>query len=261
MGYAGRRIKKTSTKLLTIFYILIILCIIGILVSASVLYLSKKEYRQGALVYEQLRLAQKENDERIYQSDLGFDPVFIDFKMLAGVNSEIAAWLYSKNTIINYPVVQGGDNEYYLTHLFNTEKNKMGCLFIDYRNSRDFSDKNTIIYGHNMKDGSMFASLVNYQSQDYYNEHKIIQLYTPQQTYNLELFADIIDDGRQAFLRLNFSDENDFYTYINELKAHSSFSSDVTLLPEDRIVTLATCTYNFKDARYALFGRLSLVTN
>ena len=260
MGYSGRRIKKTSSRLLAILYILMILCAIGILYSAIVLYHSRQEYRQGTSVYEQIGLVQKKNDNTEEKLNSSSEAELIDFKVLAQINPETAGWLFSENTIIDYPVVQGKDNEYYLTHLFNGEKNKMGCLFIDYRNSRDFSDKNTIIYGHNMKNGSMFASLTNYQSQSYYEEHSTIRLYTPQYSFNLELFADMVGDGSQAFVRLDFDDDNDFYTYISKLKAGAAFKSKTVLQPQDRIVTLSTCTYNFSNARYVLFARLSPIT-
>ena len=95
-------------------------------------------------------------------------PIIVDFEVLQTENKDIIAWLHCPDTKINYPVAQSEDNSYYLKHLYDGTANKVGCLFIDYENAEDFSDNNTIIYGHNMKNGSIFGTLDSYKKADYW---------------------------------------------------------------------------------------------
>ena len=113
----------------------------------------------------------------------------IDFGALAAVNGDLAGWLRIEETAVDYPLVQGADNDHYLNHLFDGTANKSGAIFIDSRNDRNFEDQNTLIYGHHMRDGSMFASLVNYKEQAYYDEYPVMLLFTPGGNYLVEFFA------------------------------------------------------------------------
>ena len=104
----------------------------------------------------------------------------MDFETLRASGPDIIGWLTLLNTAINYPVTQTDNNEYYLKHLYDGTYNKAGCLFADYENKADFSDRNTIIYGHNMRDGSMLAVLNEYDEQRYFDEHPQMYLMTPE---------------------------------------------------------------------------------
>lgn len=179
------------------------------------------------------------------------------FSVLSEVNSDVRAWIWQEGTCIDYPVVIGEDNTYYLNHLFNGEKNKLGCLFIDYRNNGDFSDRNTVIYGHNMKNGTMFHSITDYKDPAVYATRPTMTIYTPDGTYNLELFAGVIISGDEQFVKFDFSSEEEFLSYAEQLKENSTFESDVAVLPGDRLVTLCTCSYEFDNYRYELVGKLS----
>ncbi len=236
---------------------LMALCVAGLLLSARALISGNREYAQGDAAYEQIR-RQRNQQQADPAADMPPDEAAgVDFAALRQINPEVVAWLAAQGSALDYPVVQGADNDYYLTHLFTGEQNKLGCLFADYRGSSDFSDKNTVIYGHNMKDGSMFASLTNYREQGYYDSYPSMRLYTPKGGYTLELFAGVVADGADDFVRLGFNDDADFLAYIDALKAKSTFKSDVLVQGQDRIVTLFTCSYDFSNARYALFGKLT----
>lgn len=180
----------------------------------------------------------------------------MDFMYLRIKNDDIVAWITAPGLPIDLPIVQGDDNNFYLTHLFDRQPNRLGTLFVDIQNAGDFSDKNTVIYGHNMNDGSMFASLANYRKQEFYESFPVMELYTPYGDYIVELFAGYVASGDEPFLRFNFNDETDFLKYIVWLKSRSTFKSSVDVQPEDRIVTLATCTYEYDNARYVVFGKL-----
>lgn len=179
-------------------------------------------------------------------------PIAVDFSVLKKENSDIVAWLYSEDTPINYPVVQGKDNEKYVHTMFNGKEGSSGTLFMDYRNDSDISDEHTIIYGHNMKNTTMFGTIQKYRNQSYYDSHKIMYLLTPTKNYKIELFtgyttnmySDIYDLGK-----LNQAKRNN-------LLRQSNFKSEVNLNEEDKIITLSTCAYEYDDARYVLMGVL-----
>lgn len=180
----------------------------------------------------------------------------MDFSGLKAVNEDVVGWLSAEAVGINYPVVLGTDNAYYLDHLVTHEPSRLGSLFADYRNQGDFSDRNTVIYGHNMQDGSMFAGLMEYKKQEVYEQPPTLLLFTPDGDYRIELFAGVITDGRQDFGRQDFSTTFDFLAYIDNLRDQSTFQSDVRIKEEDRIITLSTCTYEFEEGRFVVFGKL-----
>lgn len=190
-----------------------------------------------------------------------YEPVQeVDMDYLRSVNSDIVGWLYCPGTVINYPVVQGTDNTYYLSHLADGSENRNGCLFVDCDNSADLSDENTIIYGHHMQSGAMFASLVKYADQSYYEEHPYMYLDVGDDQYLVEVFAGYdaaVDDD--AYCR-TFACEEDFVEWLDQVKAKSDFSADVEVAVGDHIVTFSTCSYVFEDARYVVHGKLLLLS-
>jgi len=179
----------------------------------------------------------------------------IDFKELESIGKDAVAWLYSPGTAIDYPVMKAQDYDYYLRHLPDGTLNANGSLFIDYNCASDFSDPLTVIYGHHMMSGSMFASLNGYKKQQYYQEHPCMYLYTKQGNYRIDLlYGCVIGAGQwreQAFM---------FAENINALLAygeyHTTFESDAVYSGGDRIVALSTCSYEFDDARYVVIGIL-----
>jgi sortase B len=180
----------------------------------------------------------------------------VDFEGLRGVNPDFAAWLLCVGTNVNYPVVHGADNTYYLTHLFDYRQNGSGSLFIDYRNSPGFADRNTIIYGHNMRNHSMFWTLTRYRDPAFYRAHPTFRLLTSEGNYEIQLFAGYVASTENNAWRVHFSSDDDFLEWVGARKGYSAFASDVSVEAGDRVVTLSTCAYDFNDARYVLFGKL-----
>lgn len=210
------------------------------------------EYESGGSVYAGLaETAHGETDSPAVQDSAG-----IDFAGLAEINPDIAAWITVPDTVIDYPVVQGRDNEYYLGHLFNKTANRSGCVFINSGNSRDFSDKNTVLYGHHMRNGTMFADLEKYRDQAWADEHAVISLITPDGRYTVRPFAAAEYSADEQLIRMGFADYREFAAYIRELKNRSVFQTDLEVHPADRIVTLQTCTYGIENGRFAVFGVL-----
>ena len=180
----------------------------------------------------------------------------VDYEALTGMNGDYACWLYAPGTQIDYPVVQGEDNSYYLKRMFNGERNSAGTLFIDYRNLPDFQDPNTLVYGHHMRNDSMFGTLTDYAEQAYFEAHPLMLVMARDAIYLLELFAGYTTSDGDHCYDIAISDEEDMAAFVAEAVGKSDFLSGVDVLTTDRLVTLSTCAYAFENARYILIGRL-----
>ena len=194
--------------------------------------------------------------EKKPDADPEVSPLQVDFEALRAQSTDYVAYIYSPDTKINYPVAYTDNNFYYIDHIPGDIENANGTIFIDCRNASDFSDKNTCIYGHNMNDGSMFASLRNYREADYYPEHPVIYLSTPEFNYRLDLIAGcIVEPTSYAYAR-EFETDDQFLAHVDMLKENSTFASNVEVTAEDKLVTLSTCTYEIDDGRYVVVGKL-----
>lgn len=183
-------------------------------------------------------------------------PIEVNFEVLKQKNSDIVGWIYLENSPINFPVVQGKDNDYYLRRLIDGTYNIAGTIFMDYRNDKNMNDWNTIIYGHNMKNSTMFGTLLNYKEQSYYDEHKIMYYITENKKYEVELIAGYTESSDNIIY--NISNNEYMKDKILEFaKNKSTFKSNVEINAEDKILTLSTCSYDFDEARYILMGILN----
>ncbi|KAL1110006.1 hypothetical protein AAG570_014012 [Ranatra chinensis] len=169
------------------------------------------------------------------------EDLVVDFNSLKKINPEIVGWLTCKGTPISYPVVHTNNNDFYLDHLFNKKKNPSGCLFVDANNSYGWVDKNTIIYGHNMLDGSMFSTLERYNSSGYYQQYPEFELLTPEKNYKIEVFSGYYVPADGAAWNMYFPTDESFESWVSDSKAQSAFSSNVTLAPADQVITFSTC--------------------
>lgn len=205
------------------------------------------EYRQGTQVYENMQNLASPEEE----GEKG-----IDFAALRKENPDIKAWLRAEDTVIDYPVVQGKDNQYYLYRMADRSENGKGSLFIDYRCKKPFEQFNTIIYGHRMKDGSMFHALTEYESSEFYKEHRIMELFLPEKQYKVEIFAAVRIPADSTLYKWGFSGKAEKKTYLAQIAEENILETDIMPGPEDRIVMMSTCTYEFEDARLVVYGRL-----
>ena len=188
--------------------------------------------------------------------DPNVSPLSVDFDSMLTQNDDVRGWLYNPDTIVNYPVVQSKDNDYYLYRLIDGSSNSSGSLFVDYRCAADFSSNHTLIYGHNMKDGSMLSTITNYWKQDYYEEHPFMYLNTPEQNYRIDLFSAYVTPADSDAYDIYFDVGADYMAFLEKLMSRSNFDSTVELTENDKIVTLSTCTYEYDNARYVVHGKL-----
>lgn len=183
----------------------------------------------------------------------------IEHDRLREINGHYQFWLYAAGTPIDYPVVQGGNNSFYIDHMFNRRANRAGTLFVDYRNLTDFRDPNTLIYGHHMRDSSMFHGLTDYESRGFFDAHPFMVAVGRDEIYVIEVFAGYVTDGHDHCYDIAISDENDMQKFVAEAEKKSNFDAHVEIdCRKDHLVTLSTCAYNFENARYIVIGRLGL---
>lgn len=187
---------------------------------------------------------------------LGESPIDIDFDALLAQNDQVVGWIYCEDTPINYPVARGTDNDYYLHRLIDGSYSGGGTIFFDWMCSADFSGRNTVVYGHNMNDGSMFACIRKYSTQEFYDTHPVMYFNSPTQNYRLDIFSGYITDAAADTYTVGFVSDADFQAYLDKVCSLSNFSSDVEVTASDHIVTLSTCSYEFDDARYVLHAKV-----
>lgn len=184
----------------------------------------------------------------------------VDWKALKKVNPDVQGWLYQKDTVINYPVVQGTDNDTYLHTRFDKQWSGGGTLFVDYRMEKDFRGFNSIIYGHHMKDGSMFRSIRGYTKEEgYYDKHKTLELATPHGNYHLVVFSAFITKATDEDTYKMTYDEAEKQAYIDrawELSELPITKDSVDVTKSDRLVTLSTCAYDYEEARYIVMCKM-----
>ena len=184
----------------------------------------------------------------------------VSFTELRRTNSNTVVWLAVDGTNINYPIVKGSDNDYYLFHSFNRSYNKNGWVFMDYRN-QPMSDYNTIFYGHNLLNGTSLGTLGKIFTKSWYNNsnHKIIVM-TDSSKYVYEVFACYYSKPVVDYLQVSFSGDNEFDGFIKNLKRKSRTNFNVNVSGKDRIITLSTCTDDNKG-RKVVHAKLIGVTN
>ena len=219
----------------------------------------KKMYEAAADIYSRQLPASAESPAEEEKAESGGEdgcPIEVDFAALLAENEDIAGWLYCEDTNINYPVVQGEDNEYYLNHSYNGEMNRAGAIFVDADNDARFGDSNTILYGHHMKDGSMFAHLSDWAEQEYFEAHPVMWLLTQEQDYRVELLGGYLIPGTSDSYTIFTGACPEFDEYLRKAAAAFDVPTEAEMPGDGRYIMLSTCEYAYEDARYVLHGRL-----
>ena len=238
--------KKRSVKFNSSFkdVLLTLICVSAIIFSVYKIYSIKTGYSEAEYAYRQLSSQYTSSDES--------SPLSVDYSGLSALCQDYRAWIYINDTVINYPVVYNGDNSYYLHHFINGDESDNGTLFIDADCAPDFSGQSTIIYGHNMKDGSMFASLCKYREQKYYEKHSDIFIITDKSTLELKPVAAFVTEADSSVYKTSFPTKKDYDTYITEIVTMSDIDTGIIPQYGDRLVVLSTCSYEYENARYVL---------
>lgn len=251
--------KKKSDVLLTIA---LIVAIAVFCYAAFNLYHIYTEYKKGTDEYNQIEeMAVTERD-----ADSGEvagpnaqlkPPIEVDFDKLKSVNEDVVGWIYvDALPDISYPIVKGKDNQTYLHQTYEKNYNFAGTIFVDYENSGDFSDCNTLVYGHNMKNGSMFGHLKKFREDDrLYKQDKYFWILTPERNYRYEIISAYTTGEKSDTYTLFKGPGEEFEKYLETIKGYSEIQTDDTdLTIKDKIVTLSTCTGN-ESTRFVVQGK------
>ena len=249
--HRGRRKKKGGSNIVS--NIILVIAIVVFAVSAYKLYGIFSEYNKGDKEYQKIQDLVINTEKK---DDTKEETFSVDFEKLLEMNSDVVGWIrFDEPSEINYPVVQGRDNEEYLKRTFEANTNKLGTLFVDVNNPGDFSGRNTFIYGHNMKNGSMFAQLLKYKDDSFYKEHPYFYIYTPDgkvRTY--EIFsAGVVKDTSDSYI-MDYADDAAFQTYIDYIKQQSAYPTSAEVMTASKIVSLSTCTNVRDDERFLVHG-------
>lgn len=177
------------------------------------------------------------------------------FLPLLEINDETIGWVTLANTSIDYPIVQRSDNEFYLDHSFERNKSRSGSIFMDYRNNQDLFNHHTILYGHHMRDGSMFSDLLKYQDENHFIENRYITLETLYEDTKWEIFSAYVTDTDFYYIITDFGTDDEYVEFLQELQSKSAYETEMTITEKDRILTLSTCAYDFDDARFVVHAR------
>ena len=170
----------------------------------------------------------------------------VKFEELQAVNPDIYAWITVPGTVIDYPILQhASDNTYYLMHNIDGSYGYPGCVYTENMNSKDFTDNNTVIYGHNMKNGSMFAQLHKFEDPDFFNENREVLIYLPDEVLHYTIFAAHVYDDRHLLYSFDFTDPEVYQKYLDSIFSTRDMSAnidkDITVTTDDQIITLVTC--------------------
>lgn len=173
----------------------------------------------------------------------------IDFASLKETNQDVYSWIEIPDTNVDYPVVQAGkdnDDLFYLDHNINKEYEFAGMIFSQKKNSKNYSDPVTVLYGHDMRNGSMFKDLHKFEDKEFFDTHDTIYIYTPGHILTYKIISAYVYDNRHILNTFNFSEKKDIKEYFNSIKEPKSMTSNVregvSLTVDDKVLTLSTCT-------------------
>lgn len=262
----GRRSSRRKKKQSRVVYYVILLVLLGVLVFSAIKIISY--FKQQADASQQQQTLEEEYTTPVKDDNdpdntgdnsdtVEPDPesITVDFDKLIADYPDVVGYIYCANTKIKYVIQHGKGNDYYLVHDSQGNTNNNGSIFIEELNSGSFSDGNTIIYGHNMKTGMMFAGLRNYHTdKNYYAAHPYMYIYTPSQNYKLELFAGFVCEHDDEIYSTSLTQAQ-----LEAMAAKSDFKANIGV-PTGKTVTLSTCSYEFADARYVVIGALTPIS-
>lgn len=251
----------------------VVIAVAALIVAGCLGYLIhyRWELRQREDVYEDLRPTEEQEPteevvieetetQEIEPEEVYCDPLY-DFDELHEQNEDIYAWITVPETQVDYPVLQSETDNYYLDYNLDHSKGYPGCIYTNKCNEKDFSDFITVLYGHNMKNGTMFGSIHKFEDEDFFNEHDQIFVYTQDRRLTYQVYAAIkftdvyipayydvnTAEGRDSFISALLENSNNEVSHVRE---------GMEILPEDKLITLSTCVSGERPKRYLVVGKL-----
>ena len=260
-----RKHQRGRRKASVLSSVILVIAVAVFIFSAYKLISIYSEYHKGDKEYDnivedaiEIQTPQEEETEKEEeeQKPKVHTSLKVNFEKLKKANKDVVAWIqFDEPERISYPVVKGADNDKYLTTTFEGKKNSAGSIFMDANNSGEFADRNTFIYGHNMKNGSMFGQLRKFKAKDYCEQNPYFYIYTPDgKEVKYQIFAVcIVEDTSRSYTRYYNSDE-EYVDYLNYVKSIARYDTGVEMTAESKIVSLSTCTNVSETQRLLVHG-------
>lgn len=239
-----------TKKIVNIFMIILgILCVCGMVYSLYNIFNWKKDVDSNKKL--------KIDIEKKIKFDEDGNKINVDFAALKAQNPDTVGYIKVNGTSIDYVVVKAADNEFYLNHDFNKNYNSAGWIFADYRNKFDTTDKNIVIYGHNMRDGSMFGTLKYILKSEWQEDsnNREVTLVTEQGQYKYQVFSVYSRDAEEYYINTEFNNIDEYTNFINEMKSRSYYDFGVEVNSNDKILTLSSCI-GYGSERVILHAKL-----
>ncbi len=239
----GDRMKKKASKLVTFLYLAIFLfSAFSLAKYLYTYYETSKSLKEVQDIYQATLSTIEDQPVNLEEETQAPSTIRPQFQDLLAMNRQIVGWISVDGTKLNNPVLQADNNEFYLNHNFRNEESRAGSVFMDFRNNILSMNRNTILYGHAMKNNTMFGSLKNYLKQDYADDHPIIYLDTLYEGYDIEVFTS----------------EGAYQQFLEDIQKRSSIQMNVAISPNDKILTLSTCKDSVMsdDHRFVVQGKL-----
>lgn len=241
------RIKKILSLILLI---IIFFCVMKI-------YQKRLGYYTDSKDYDSLRILSPLSDSSINKDPEENKKDIENEKNLKNINPDYKFWINVEGTNIDFPVVQGKDNDFYLHHNFNKEKSFSGSIFVDSENNLN-EDSNIVVYGHNMRNDTMFAQIKHFKNENFFNANKYITLYRDEKKSTFEIFSVYQENAKdlESQIKIKFSNKEEYEKYLKEQESKSLFKREgIDLQDNDRILTLITCGYDFVNARIVVVAK------
>lgn len=243
--------RKKKRKIPVVLIVALVVCLGMVIFCGSQLAVIFLEYKEGTDEYDDLqKYVEAElpkgsyGEEAESEDEEGERKLRIDLEALKAENEDVVGWIEIPDTEISYPLMHGEDDNYYLKHTFSGNKNNAGSIFIEALNKPDLLDLHTIIYGHNMKNGSMFGSLKEYRNASYLVEHPLVYIDLEDGTHAYEIFSCYETDSNSDTYTIGFAKEPDaqYERFLKIIKDRSLYDTGIEVSKENRVITLSTCT-------------------
>ena len=252
--------KKKSKRLYGLIFMIQLISIIVIAIALYYIYVWYTDNKNTDKVLENIFDNIDISSEDVSVDEIETSMLKIDFDNLISLNSDTIGWIRVWGTDINYPVVQTNDNSFYLTHSFDKSYNKAGWIFVDYTNSSikdNQLDANTVIYGHNRQNKSMFGTLSNTLKENWRDveKNRYINFSTREESMLWEVCSTYTIDSEYYYIRTSFTTDEDYEEFLKTIKARSIYNFNINVTTEDRILTLSTCT-NIGEGRTVVHAKL-----
>lgn len=244
--------RKKRRRIPIVLIVALVLCLGMVIFCGSQLAGIFLEYKEGTDEYDELKkYVEKELPDTPYNEGTSAEgeegevrEQRIAFEELKAQNEDVIGWIEIPDTEISYPLMQGDDDQYYLKHTFSGNKNSAGSIFVEFQNKPDLSDRHTIIYGHNMKNGSMFGGLKEYRNASYLVEHPMIYIDLEDGTHSYQIFSCYETPADSDTYTIGFATQPDgqYERFVQTIKGRSAYDTGIEVSKNDRVITLSTCT-------------------